>query len=66
VAPGVRGTPAKLDAAEDALAENASHARTQKIFTTLERRFLDARATYDVTTIHWKQIFLIALRQDAG
>lgn len=50
VAPGVRGIPAKLKPAENALAENASHARAEKIFATRERRFLDARVTENVTT----------------
>jgi hypothetical protein len=50
VAPGVRGTPAKLKPAGSALAENASDARVQKIFATRERRFLDARITWNVTT----------------
>jgi hypothetical protein len=49
VAPGVRGTPAKFKPAGNALAENARPAREQKIFATRERRFLDARITWDVT-----------------
>gem|GEM_PF-5422917 len=55
VAPGVRGTPAKLKPAGNALAENASHARAQKIFATLGRRFLDAQVTDDYDNPGWKK-----------
>jgi hypothetical protein len=42
---GVKGTPAKLKPAGNALADNASQARAQNILGTHGRGFLDARVT---------------------
>jgi hypothetical protein len=56
--------PAKFKLAGNAFAENAKHARAQKIFATRERRFLDARATFDVTTTRsGNSEFLLGLKR---
>ena len=55
MAEGVKGTPPKLKPAENALAEDASHTRAQKILATQGRGFLDARVTDDYDNRSWKK-----------